>query len=256
MAAQRFRDPCSLDLAARVPGACRQRRVLARRGHARAEWFRGTGEPERVAGPNQRHHGRDARGHEHGSRAVARWHKDGPLAPRRSMDHPGERRHGDEDHAVGRRSDAARMVARRPVDRVPELFDGGQLRDLGREVRRLATARADERSFRRSRAVVVPGLGQGHLLVGSQQRQAVQDLVGYARRRAAAAHDGRRRGEQSRRIARRHEDRVRQQRQHDLDDAGGPERGADRVRQRQLPAMDAEQRKPRLPEWRQSHPER
>ena len=41
-------------------------------------------------------------------------------------------------------------------------------------------------------------------------------------RRAAAADDGYGRGEQSRRIARRQQDRVRQQRQHDLDDAGGP----------------------------------
>ena len=172
------------------------------------------------------------------------------------MDHPRGRRQGDEDHVVGRRSDAARMVARRPVDRIPELFDGGELRDLGRKGRRIATARADQRSFRRPRAVVVPGLEQGHLLVRSEQRQAVQDMVGHARRRAAAVDDGHGRGEQSRRIARRQQDRVRQQRQHDPDDAGGPQRGAGSVRQRQLPAMDAEQRKPRLPERRRSHPER
>ena len=67
-----------------------------------------------------------------------------------------------------------------------------------------------------------PGLEQGHLLVRSEQRQAVQDMVGHARRRAAAADDRDGRGEQSRRIARRQQDRVRQQRQHDLDDAGGP----------------------------------
>jgi len=42
------------------------------------------------------------------------------------------------------------------VDRIPELFDGCKLRDLGREVRRVATAPADERSFSTTATVVVP----------------------------------------------------------------------------------------------------
>jgi len=101
----------------------------------------------------------------------------------------------------GSRGDAARVVARRRWIAFPELFDGCKLRDLVVKSDG-CTAPADERSFD-DREPSCTRTRPGSSLVGSKRRQAIQDLVGDARRVLKAAHDGHGRGELPRRIARR-----------------------------------------------------